>query len=113
MIARIMRCVTGVRNVVHAGVLESEDEVDGDIRSIEQRVTVRVHYLRRRRGEGEGLEGKVFLVVFSDVSSIAGTRLTIWQACSRLRMTILAISEIGWISWQLHLWCPWGAGSLR
>lgn len=77
MIARIVRCVTGVRDVLHARVLESEDEVDGDIRSIKERITVRVHYLRRGGGEGERLEGKVSSL-FSGMSNIAGTRLTIW-----------------------------------
>ena len=76
MIARIVCCVAGVRDVVHAGVLESKDKVDGDIRSIEERVTVRVDCLRRGGGEGERLEGKV-LFVFSRLSNIAGTRLTI------------------------------------
>lgn len=77
MIARIVCSATGVRNVAHAGVLKGEHEVDGDIRSIEKRVTVCVHYLRRGGGEGERLEGKV-LFVFSGLSNIAGTRLTIW-----------------------------------
>ncbi len=77
MIGRIVCCVTGVWNVADAGVLKSEHEVDGDVRSIEERVTVCVHYLRRGGGEGERLEGKV-LFVFSRLSNLAGTRLTIW-----------------------------------
>lgn len=76
MIARIVRCVIGVRDVVHARVFESEDEVDSDIRSIKKRITVRVHHLRGGSGEGERLEGKVWFVI-SGMSNIAGTRLTV------------------------------------
>ena len=42
MVARIVGIVSGMRDVVHAWVLKSENEVDSDVGSVEGRVAVGV-----------------------------------------------------------------------